>query len=896
MGTRATTIGLCVVLLAAGCRERERAPEPLPRVTRPNVLLIVMDQVGARLGTYGSPARTPNLDGLAARGRRFDRAYAQYPSLVPSRLALMLGRRPETTRLWSAPESRDAFRGAVPLPEAFRAGGYFTARVGPVVGGAAEGLFAWDEAADVPVGDPPAAVGRAVEVLARREDRPFFLAVAFGAPPRGLLPPADLLRLYDPRRLPLRPEPRLDELPALALADHGAAPAHRPSPLPENYRRRLLAAELAHITHLDAQVGVLLAELDRLRLTGSTVVVVVGDTAPRRPWSRPDVLMEDALRSSLVVAGPGLAAPGRPTDRLVELVDLYPTLLELAGLPKPERLDGVGLGPLLADPDRPVKEAAVSAARRFTDPLGRTVRTDRWRYTEWPDGSRELYDHDQDPGELRNLALERGHDGTRAELRAVLEGGAAAARVVPPVATGRRAAPARPNVLLIMVDDLNVRLGCYGYPVRTPAADRLSREGRRFDRAYCQVPSCNPSRTSLLTGRRPERTGVWDNLQTPRDRLGGAVPLQEHFRAHGYYTARVGKIYHGPFEDQFQWDLAEHTPYLPGDEAWEPPPRKERERTGSSAKPWTPTDNRDEDEPDGRTARRVARLIERHRDRPFFIAAGFNKPHIHWVAPRRYFDLYPPGHIELPPEPPDDRDDMPEIAVFRRAPRAPGRFLGGTGERDDAFRREATAAYYACVSFVDAQVAVLLEALDRLKLRDRTIVALLSDHGFHLGEHGGLWRKNTLFEESLRVPFILAAPGLAQPGVAARGLVESVDLYPTLLDLAGLPSVPGLDGTSLRPLLEDPQGAVKTAAFSIAPRSPPALGRSVRTGRWRYTEWPDGGRELYDMGPPGPWSRLLRAVGLQPSETAPRNLAGDPRSASTISAMQALLDRVGAPP
>ena len=199
------------------------------------------------------------------------------------------------------------------------------------------------------------------------------------------------------------------------------------------------------------------------------------------------------------------------------------------------------------------------------------------------------------------------------------------------------------------------------------------------------------------------------------------------------------------------------------------------------------------------------------------------------------------------------------------------------------------AAYYACVSFVDAQVAVLLETLDRLRLRDQTIVVLLGDHGFHLGEHG-LWRKNTLFEESLRVPLILVAPGLEQPGVAARGLVESLDLYPTLVDLAGLPAVPGLDGASLRPLLDDPRQTVRTAAFSIAPRNPPELGRSVRSERWRYTEWPDGGQDLRDLAPPGWLQRLALALGAR--KDAPRpNLAGDPRFASIVTDMKALLDR-----
>jgi iduronate 2-sulfatase len=888
---RATRGGLvALALFAAGCSGR--APAPLALSTRANVLLIALDEVGTRLGTYGSPALTPHLDGLAARGRRFDRAYSQYPALTPSRLAVLLGRRPETTRLWSVPESRESLRGASSMPEAFRAQAYFTARVGSLLGASADAVVAWDRTEDPPAGEPGATARRAVELLAEHKDGSFLLAVGFAGPPPGALPPAEYLRLYDPRSLALPAEPSVAGLPPLALADHGAAPVPRPSPLPDAHRRRLFAAELAHASQVDAQVGVLLAEVDRLGLRDRTVVVVVGDTAPRGWWTRPDVLFEESLRSALIVAGPGVASPGRASDRVVEMVDVFPTLLDLAGLPRIDGLDGVSLRPLLADPGRSVKAAAVSDAQRFAEPLGRSVRTDRWRYTEWPDGSRELYDHEQDAGEFRNLALGGAAAETMRELQAALDGGAAPPPKAVTPAARPRAPAAKPNVLLVMVDDLNVRLGCYGYPVHSPAMDRLAREGRRFDRAYCQIASCSPSRTSLLTGWRPERTGVWDNLQTPRERLQGAVPLQEHFHANGYFTARVGKIYHGPFEEQFHWDVAEHTPYLPGDEAWEPPSRKERERAGSSARPWTATDNRDQDEPDGRTARRVAELIAQNKGRPFFIAAGFNKPHIHWVAPRRYFDLYPPDRIELPQEPPDDRDDIPEIAIFRKAPRAPGRFLGGPGDPDDAFRREATAAYYACVSFVDAQVGVLLEALERAHLRERTIVVLLGDHGYHLGEHGGLWRKNTLFEEALRVPFIVAAPGLERPGVAARGLVESLDLYPTLIDLAGLPAVSGLEGTSLRPLLDDPRRTVKTAALSVAPRNPPELGRSARSERWRYTEWPDGGQELYDLAAPGWWARIAAALGVRKGGPPP-NLAGDPRLASTVAEMKALLDQVG---
>src|SRR5437899_11547501 len=189
MGKRHSTLGLA--LLAGAC-----SGQGPPRATHPNILLVTLEQVGTRLGTYGAPVRTPNLDRLAAGGRRFDRAYGQYPSLTPSRLALLLGRRPETTRLWSAPESREALRGAVPLPEAFHAEGYFTARVGPLAGGAAESVVTWDRADDPAPGDPETTVRRAVEVLAQREDGPFFLAVGFAAPSAERLPPPEFVRLY----------------------------------------------------------------------------------------------------------------------------------------------------------------------------------------------------------------------------------------------------------------------------------------------------------------------------------------------------------------------------------------------------------------------------------------------------------------------------------------------------------------------------------------------------------------------------------------------------------------------------------------------------------------------------------------------------------------------------
>jgi uncharacterized sulfatase len=419
--------------------------------------------------------------------------------------------------------------------------------------------------------------------------------------------------------------------------------------------------------------------------------------------------------------------------------------------------------------------------------------------------------------------------------------------------------PSRTNVVLVILDDMSYRIGLYGYEARTPSLERLAGRGRRFDRAYCQYPLCSPSRTSLLTGWSPEKTRVWGNLGSPRRSLAGATPLNEHFRAHGYFTARLGKIYHSRFEREFAWDLVEDSPA--GDDAGDEPPL------------WRATDHADADEPDGRLARKAAALIERKKDVPFFIGVGFDKPHSPWIVPRRFFDLYPPDRTPAPSASP------PWDEMTRRI-RA-GAALAVPAER----QREARAAYAASVTFADAQVGVILDALDRLGLWERTVVVVVGDNGLHVGEHG-IWGKTTLFEESARVPLVIAAPGLARPGEPTAAIAELLDLYPTLVQLASLPEVEGVEGTSLAPLLADPSGAVKGAAFTIkktAAARKEELARSVRTERFRFTAWPDGGTELYDHR-------------RDPDEQ--HDLSRDPAHAGTVRELRALLaaGRAGSPP
>lgn len=418
------------------------------------------------------------------------------------------------------------------------------------------------------------------------------------------------------------------------------------------------------------------------------------------------------------------------------------------------------------------------------------------------------------------------------------------------------------NVLFIAVDDLNNNLGTFGHPiVKSPNIDRLASCGVRFDRAYCQYPLCNPSRTSLLSGRRPETIEVFDNDTPPRTHLTDVEFLPEYFRRRGYFTARVGKIAHDRFEDAVTWDVSESAS---GRTPVQGEPRREVPGTDRvNLLDWKATANKDEQETDGRTARRIVQLLEQNKDKALFIAAGFHKPHLPWVAPKKYFDMYPVEKIQPPTEPPEHQQNMPAGAR-------------NYNQRDeslsDAEKRQAVAAYYACVSFIDAQVGVLLEAMDRLKLWDNTVVVFWGDHGFHLGEHGGLWRKMSLFEESARVPLIIAAPG-KKAGVASQRFAELLDLYPTLTDLTALPLPQGLEGTSLVPLLENPKRSWKKAAFTVVSRGK-TLGRSVRSDRYRYTEWDEQSAELYDHE-------------KDPHEH--NNVVKDPKYAGSLACMRGLL-------
>nr|WP_238388812.1 sulfatase [Roseimaritima ulvae] len=448
----------------------------------------------------------------------------------------------------------------------------------------------------------------------------------------------------------------------------------------------------------------------------------------------------------------------------------------------------------------------------------------------------------------------------------------------------------RPNVLFIAVDDLACSLGCYGDLIaKTPHIDGLAASGICFQRAYNQLPLCNPTRASVMTGLRPDTIKVYDLDRHFRDQVPDVVTLPQAFQQAGYFAARVGKIYHynvpaaigtDGFDDPPSW----HQTVNPkgrdkADEALVF--NAEPHRKISGALSWLAAEGTDEQQTDGMIATAAIDIMKDKRDQPFFLAVGFFRPHTPYVAPRKYFDMYPLDALRLPYAPANDRDDIPTAAFAHNCP-VPNYGL------DEPTLLKATQAYYACVSFVDAQVGRLLESLDELGLAEKTIVVFWSDHGYHLGDHNGVWQKRTLFEQAARTPLIIRDPHIHSAPLAARRacrrIVELVDIYPTLMDLGQIEAPSGLEGRSLRALLENPaaqwEGSAVTQILRPADDRLPkqVMGCSVRTARYRYTEWGEGkqGVELYDhQTDPNEYNNLAR----QP----------DPRATAVIERLRPML-------
>ncbi len=424
----------------------------------------------------------------------------------------------------------------------------------------------------------------------------------------------------------------------------------------------------------------------------------------------------------------------------------------------------------------------------------------------------------------------------------------------------------KPNVLFFAVDDLRPEFGAYGKSyIHSPNLDRIAQRGLTFDHAYCQQAVCSPSRSSLLTGTRPDTTKVWDLETHFRKALPDVVTLPEHFKQHGYFVQGMGKLFHGGFDDPQSWSvpwqspktshgtyglpennaLTKRVPEAAADTAAKKTAKSGKKSKASSRGPRGPafesSEVPDNTFHDGALAdMAVAALRECARqDQPFWLGVGFIRPHLPFVAPKKYWDLYDPAAIQLAPNPFPPRG-APDYAVL---PGGELRSYHGipTGPIPDDLARQLKHGYYAAISYMDAQVGRVLDELDRQGLTEKTVIVLWGDHGWKLGEHGG-WCKHSNVENDTNAPLLISVPGMKTAGQHTAALAEFVDIYPTLAELCGLPLPGHLEGASLVPVLRDPAQAVKHAAFSQYPRGADGrqlMGYAMRTDRYRFTRWVD---------------------------------------------------------
>ena len=433
---------------------------------------------------------------------------------------------------------------------------------------------------------------------------------------------------------------------------------------------------------------------------------------------------------------------------------------------------------------------------------------------------------------------------------------------------GEATPPQRPNVLFIVFDDLSTQMGCYGDTfAKTPNFDKLAARGMVFERNYCQQPICNPSRVSFMTGRRPDTLGIWDIPTNLRERHPDMITMPQWFKQHGYFAQGIGKIYHHWAQktsgDPASWNVPEimhwgrHQlahPVLPAGTPMPPTLAQD---------PWCECrDVPDEAYYDGRIANLAIEALRvlANKKQPFFLGVGMWKPHTPFNAPKRYWDMYDRDQVPAA-RPPDRPKNAPDLASHANhelmglpPDYAPMRSI------DEAAKQELRHGRYAVISYADAQIGKVLDELDRLGLAENTVVALITDHGLQVGEHGS-YGKMTLYKLDTRVPLIVAGPGVTKTGTKTQSLAELIDVYPTLADLCGLPRPDGVDGVSLKPVLQDPGACVNAGALTQHPRpalywntqpEPSVMGYSLHTDRWCYTEWRDFrtsrvvGQELYD--------------------------------------------------
>ena len=745
----------------------------------------------------------------------------------------------------------------------------------------------------------------AVEQLRKRHDKPFFLAVGLYAPHYPNYCPQKYFDLYDPDKIELPPIKKddLEDLPDKIRKMKTARSRILQKLQSLDAWDDAIHGYLANMSYADAMIGRVLNALEQSPYADNTIVVLWSDhgyhLGEKGDWGK-HTLWERTSNVPFIWAGPGVAK-NKTTDVTVSLIDLYPTFREMCGLPQTKQtLEGQSIASTLANPDQ-AEDRSVFLPHMH--PGEYAIINRDWRYVRYGEDGEELYDLREDPHEWNNLAMEKKYFKTKSRLSSFApkkfapqakklnakrdlfvkddsfewiagKGNLQKAKVYRPSATTPTASKSSQakgkNVLFVICDDLNTHVSTSGYePITTPNLSKLAKEAITFNRAFCQYPVCGPSRASFLSGLYPQATGVLNNTLDVRETRPGTVSMPQFFKENGYWTAGVGKVFHNTKSDHgdLSWDEnlrfendelavvrearlefeAENgsIDQQPNKKKW----KELKKRVSAKLDAQTPPGKgrsglRDDQHKDGKNARQVVRWLEdkAYGEKPFFIALGLQKPHVPFLAPDKYFDLYPFDRITYQPDRPNLWDFLPPSAISKRYEA----FGFELAKENHALRKEYMQAYHACVSFIDAQLGLVIDSLKKQGLWDDTIIIFTSDHGYHLGDHF-IWGKVTLFDVGAKVPFIVRAPGLSKSGTASEAMVELIDVYPTLADLAELKAPNHLQGISLRPLLGHPDRLGKRKyAYSVVTRGPKNLGYALRNQNWRYGKWPDG-EELYNL-------------------------------------------------
>ena len=935
---------------------------------QPNVLFLAVDDMNDWIGSLGATPRaiTPNLDKLAARGVNFSNAHTPGVYCAPARAAIFSGQYASTTGCYRSSDYFTDHPEIEGLPLSFSKAGYTTLGVGKLyhhMPGSID-VRGWDEfylrkpsqrtegwsldnwTEEMPFPDPfPASVfnkGKeikgglflewaglpndkeeemadtirvnwAADQLGKKHDKPFFLACGIYAPHFPNYCPQKYFDLYDRDKIELPPikVDDLEDLPErMKRAKMARSKIHKELEA-KGAVKDAIHGYLACMSYADAMMGRVLDALEKSPYADNTIVVLWSDHGyhhgEKYDWGK-HTLWERTSNVPFIWAGPGVKK-GAVTDVTASLIDMYPTFVEMCGLPRPhQKLEGTSLASTL---EKPAVAKDRDVYLPYMAPGEYAIINKDWRYITYGDDGEELYDLKSDPNEWNNLAENPKYEDTKRLLRKsapkkfspaapkrtigkdlIIEGETfrwrkEGEKVAPKktAQSGKKKGNKR-NVLLIVCDDLNTHVSPSGYDhIKTPTLAKFASNAMTFNRAFCQYPVCGPSRASFLNGLYPQSSGVIDNKADIRQTRPGTLSMPQFFKENGYWTGGVGKVFHSPrhehgeiawnefhrfnndelpvvAEARKKFEAENGSVELPKNrKAWRTLEKKAKSKLDAQTPPgYGPSGLTEEQHKDGKNARTVARWLKEKPNgkKPFFITCGIQKPHVPFLAPQKYFDLYPLESIVYTPEKTNLWDKIPRKAINTRFKD----FGFEEAKENGNLRREYMQAYHACVSFIDAQIKIVLDSLKESGEWENTIVIFTSDHGYHLGDHF-LWGKVTLFDIGAKVPFIVHAPGLTKAGTRSEAMVELIDIYPTLAQLTGLTPPGHLQGASLRPLLDHPERlGKKNYAYSIVTRGK-GMGYALRNQRWRYGKWPDG-EELYNLtNDPEEKNNLVTKRGLE---------------------------------